>query len=201
MNNHMAKSPLNFKLPALLGLIALLPIVAQAHPGHGPADSFSAGLNHPLHGLDHILAMVAVGLWAAQLGGRSLWAVPLTFVSLMTVGGALGMAGIPVPMVETGIMVSVLVMGLLIASAARLPLAASMTLVGVFAIFHGFAHGTEIPLAASGFSYGFGFVLATAMLHACGIALGLLAKKSLAAPAIRFAGAAIMICGLCLWLA
>jgi urease accessory protein len=201
MNNHIAKSPLNFKLPALLGLIALLPIVAQAHPGHGPADSFASGLNHPLHGLDHILAMVAVGLWAAQLGGRSLWLVPATFVSLMTVGGALGMMGVPVPMVETGIMVSVLVMGLLIAFAARLPLAASVALVGVFAIFHGYAHGTEIPLAASGFSYGFGFVVATAMLHACGIALGLLAKKSLAAPAIRLAGAAIMICGLCIWLA
>jgi len=98
-------------------------------------------------------------------------------------------------------MTATLVMGLLIASAARLPLAASMSLVGLFAIFHGFAHGAEIPAAASGLSYGLGFVLATAMLHACGIALGIFAKKSLAAPAIRFAGAAIMICGLCLWLA
>jgi urease accessory protein len=199
MNNQMPKSPLNLKLPTLLGLITLLPIVAQAHPGHGPANSFASGLNHPFHGLDHILAMVAVGLWAVQLGGRSLWAVPVTFVSLMTVGGALGMMGVHVPMVETGIMVSVLVMGLLITTAARLPLAASMGLVGLFAIFHGFAHGTEIPLAASGFSYGFGFVLATAMLHACGIALGMFARKSFAAPAIRFAGAAITICGLCLW--
>ena len=135
--------------------------------------------------------MVAVGLWAAQLGGRALWLVPAAFVSLMTVGGALGMAGVPVPMVETGILLSVLLLGVLIAAAVRLPLAASMAVVGLFAIFHGHAHGSEIPVAASGLAYGLGFVLATAVLHGCGLGLGLLAQKKFTAPALRFAGAAI----------
>lgn len=191
----------NFKLPVLLALFALLPALAQAHPGHGPANSFAAGISHPLHGLDHILVMLAVGLWAAQLGGRSIWAVPLTFVSLMTVGGVLGMAGVPLPMVETGILVSIIAMGMLIAAAARLPMAVSMALVGVFAIFHGHAHGTEIPMAASGLNYALGFVAATAFLHACGIGLGLLARKQLPPPALRYAGGAIAFCGVCLWMA
>ena len=199
MKTQLGKS--SFKSAALVALFALTPILAQAHPGHSHAGGFAGGLSHPLSGLDHILAMVAVGLWAAQLGGRSLWAVPASFVSLMIAGGALGMMGLPLPMVETGILVSVLVMGIFIATAARLPLAASMVIVGLFALFHGYAHGTEAPLAASGLSYGFGFVVATAMLHACGIALGLAAQKFLTASAVRFTGAAIALCGVCLWLA
>src|SRR4051794_14268348 len=191
----------NFKLVALLGSVALLPALAQAHPLHGTANSFSSGLNHPLHGLDHILAMVAVGLWAAQMGGRALWLVPATFVGLMTLGGMLGMLAVPLPGVEAGILVSVLALGLLIAAAARLPLAASMALVGLFAIFHGHAHGTELPAAASGLTYGLGFVLATIALHACGMGVGLLAQKRFTLPAIRFAGGAIALGGLCLWLA
>jgi len=193
-------NPKSLKLPALLAAAALLPALAQAHPGHGLATSFAAGMNHPLHGLDHILVMLAVGLWAAQIGGRALWIVPATFVSLMTVGGALGMAGLPLPMVETGILISVVAMGVLIATAARLPLAVSMALVGVFAIFHGHAHGTEIPVAASGLNYVLGFIAATAFLHACGIGLGLLAQKRFTPPAIRFAGAMIAVCGVALWL-
>ncbi len=189
MTNQIGKTFSNLKLSALLAVFALLPVLAQAHPGHGPADSFASGLNHPLHGLDHILAMVAVGLWAAQMGGRSRWVVPVTFVSLMTVGGAMGMLGLPLPMVETGILVSVVAMGVLIAAAARLPLAASMALVGVFAIFHGHAHGTEIPAAASGLNYALGFILATALLHACGLGLGLLAQKRLTMPALRISPA------------
>ena len=200
MKTQIAKSSFTPKFASLVALFALMPILAQAHPGHGPANSFLSGLNHPLHGLDHILAMVAVGLWASQLGGRSLWAVPATFVGVMMAGGALGMMGLPLPLVETGILLSVLVLGVLIASAARLPLAASMGVVGLFALFHGYAHGTEIPLAASGLSYGFGFVAATTLLHASGIALGLAAQKMVTASAVRFAGVAIAICGLCLWL-
>jgi urease accessory protein len=192
MNNQIFKPSL--KSTALLALFALAPALAQAHPGHGAANSFASGLNHPLQGLDHLLAMVAVGLWAAQLGGRSLWAVPATFVGVMSLGGMLGMMGIPLPMVETGILVSVLVLGMLITAAARLPLAAS-------ALFHGHAHGTEIPAAAGGLGYGAGFILATAALHGCGIGLGLLAQKRFTAPAIRFAGAAIVVGGFCLWLA
>ncbi|HEX3798804.1 MAG TPA: HupE/UreJ family protein [Verrucomicrobiae bacterium] len=189
----------NLKLSALFAVAALLPVLAQAHPGHGPATSFAAGMSHPLHGLDHILVMIAVGLWAAQMGGRALWVVPTTFVSLMTIGGAMGMAGVHLPMVETGILVSVIAMGVLIATAARLPMAVSMALVGVFAIFHGHAHGTEIPMAASGLTYALGFIAATAFLHACGIGLGLLAQKRFSPPAIRFAGVMIVVCGLGMW--
>jgi urease accessory protein len=201
MKTEIQKSSSNLKAVSLLALFALAPLMAQAHPGHGPANSFASGLNHPLSGWDHILAMVAVGLWAAQMGGRSLWAVPAAFVSLMTVGGALGMLGVPLPMVETGILVSVLALGMLIVAAARLPLAVSMGIVGVFALFHGHAHGTEIPAAASGLNYALGFVLGTALLHACGIGVGLLAQKRFIGPsALRLAGAAIVLGGLCLWL-
>lgn len=189
------------KLLALLGAAAFLPALAQAHPFHGPTNSFASGLSHPLLGLDHILAMVAVGLWAAQLGGRALWLVPTAFVSLMTVGGLLGMAGVPIPGVEAGILASILALGLLIAAAARLPLAASVALVGLFALFHGHAHGTEIPVAASGLAYGLGFVASTALLHACGMSLGILARKQSAVPMLRFAGAVIALAGVCLWLA
>jgi urease accessory protein len=141
----------------LLSLIFLVPSLAQAHPGMpGHTHGFSNGLLHPLTGLDHICAMVAVGLWAAQRGGRALWLVPTTFVSIMIVGGILGMGGVGIPYVEQGIAASVLVLGIFIAAAVRLPLAASMVIVGLFAIFHGYAHGAEMPGSSSGFAYGIG---------------------------------------------
>jgi urease accessory protein len=181
-------------LPLLL--IFLLPSLAQAHPGApGHTHGFSNGLLHPLTGLDHICAMVAVGLWAAQRGGRALWLVPLTFVSIMVVGGILGMGGVGIPYVEQGIAASVLVLGIFIAAAVRLPLAASMAIVGLFALFHGYAHGAEMPDTASGLAYGIGFVIATASLHFCGISLGLAAQKFASARLIRFAGGAIAGCG------
>lgn len=186
------------KLVAALAVLSLTPALAQAHPIPGEVHSFMGGFTHPLSGLDHILAMVAVGLWAAQLGGRALYLVPAAFVSLMAVGGAMGMAGIHLPMVEAGILASILVLGLLIATAVRLPVAAGMAIVGLFALFHGHAHGTELPAAASGATYAIGFILATIFLHACGVGLGLLAQKKLPAPAVRFAGVAIMIAGVCL---
>jgi urease accessory protein len=201
MKNQLTSSSLKLKSAAILGFAALTPALAQAHHLPGEANGFSSGFSHPLFGLDHVLAMVAVGLWAAQLGGRSRWMVPSAFVILMTVGGALGMTGVHVPMVETGILSSVLVLGILIAAAVRLPTVAGMALVGLFAIFHGHAHGTEIPAAASGFTYALGFVLATIALHACGIGLGMLAQKRMIAPALRFAGAAIAIAGVCMWIA
>lgn len=201
MKNHTSETSFKLKSLLIIALFALAPVLAHAHHLPGEARGFASGLSHPLLGWDHLLAMVAVGLWATQLGGRALWLVPSAFVALMTVGGALGMARVPVPMVEAGILASVLVLGLLIAAAARLPLLGAMALVGLFAIFHGYAHGAEMPAAASGFSYGAGFVLATAALHACGIGLGLLARKYTSAPALRFAGAAIALAGLCLWLA
>lgn len=179
-----------------LVLIFLLPSLAQAHPGKpGHAHGFSNGLLHPLTGLDHICAMVAVGLWAAQRGGRALWLVPTTFVSVMIIGGALGMGKAGIPYVEQGIAASVLVLGILIAAAIRLPVAASMAIVGLFAFFHGYAHGAEMPDTASGFAYGIGFVVATASLHLAGLGLGLTAKRFASAQSIRYAGGAIAACG------
>jgi len=181
-------------LPLLL--IFLLPSLAQAHPGPpGHTHGFANGLMHPLTGLDHICAMVAVGLWAAQRGGRALWLVPTTFVSIMIVGGALGMGHAGIPYVEQGIATSVLVLGILIAAAIRLPLAVSTAIVGLFALFHGYAHGAEMPATASGLAYGVGFVIATASLHLCGIGLGLFAKRRASANLIRYAGGAIAACG------
>ncbi len=172
---------------------------AHAHVIPGDVRGFGSGLAHPLLGLDHILAMVAVGLWAAQLGGRARWLVPASFVGVMAVGGALAMAGLRVPFTEEGIMLSLLVFGILIAVAARFPLAASMAIVGLFAVFHGHSHGTEMPANALGYAYGAGFMLATASLHATGIAIGLSTERFPRLPLLRFAGAAIAMAGACLW--
>lgn len=146
---------------------------AQAHVGVGDVNGFHHGFMHPMSGIDHILAMVAVGLFAAHLGGRALWLVPASFVGMMAIGGGLGMAGVPLPYVEVGIGLSVVVLGLAVASGLNLPVAAAMGLVGFFAIFHGHAHGAETPQTVSGLAYGAGFILATATLHAIGIGLGL----------------------------
>jgi urease accessory protein len=181
--------------------ILLLPSLAQAHPGGaGHAHGFTNGLGHPLTGLDHICAMVAVGLWAAQRGGRALWLVPLTFVSVMIIGGIPGMGGINVPYVEQGIAASVLVLGIFIAAAIHLPLAASMVIVGLFALFHGYAHGAEMPGNSSGLAYGIGFVVATANLHLSGIGLGIASKKSASLQMVRYLGGAIAACGVYLCL-
>src|SRR5438552_13637461 len=126
-----------------VGIALWLPSWAYAHVGPGGSSGFLRGFSHPLTGLDHIVAMVAVGLWAAQRGGRSIWLVPVTFVIVMALGGVLGAAGIALPWVERGIIASVLVLGVLIAAAVRLPLAAATLLVGLFALFHGHAHGAE----------------------------------------------------------
>lgn len=161
-------------LRLLFSLFAvLLPTSAFAHVGVGDASGFGHGFAHPMSGFDHILAMVAVGIFAAQLGGRALWLVPLAFVSTMIVGGALGIAEISVPFVEIGIGLSVVVLGLAVAFALPLPTTIAMALVGFFAIFHGHAHGAEMPETASGLAYGAGFVIATSLLHAAGIGLGL----------------------------
>ena len=141
---------------------------ALAHTGLEHAVSFASGFKHPWTGLDHMLAMVAVGLWAGLNGGRALWAWPAAFVGVMVAGGALGIAGIPVPMVEPGILASVIVLGLLVLAAARLPVALGAALVAVFALLHGHAHGAELPAQAAAATYAAGFALATALLHAPG---------------------------------
>ncbi len=153
--------------------LALAPAVASAHPGHDGA-SLVSGFMHPLGGVDHIIAMVAVGLLAARLGGRALWLVPASFVATMAAAGLAGMAGAGLPYVETGIAVSVVVLGAIAIFRLAMPVAAAMGLVAFFAVFHGYAHGAEMPEMAAGLAYGAGFIVATAMLHGIGIGLGLM---------------------------
>ena len=157
----------------LVTALALMPGVALAHTGTGAHIDAMHGLLHPLTGLDHILAMVAVGVFAAQLGGKSLWAVPAAFVLAMVAGGAAGYYGAPLPMVEQGIALSVIVMGVAIAHGVKLPTVAAMALVGIFAVFHGHAHGAEGSGAGSFLGYAAGFVIATSLLHVAGVLLGL----------------------------
>jgi len=184
----------------LISAVCLLAssVGAHAHVIPGDVRGFGSGFMHPLLGLDHILAMTAVGMWAAQLGGRARWLVPASFASVMAVGGALAMGGLHVPFTEEGILLSILVLGILIAVAVRFPLAVSMAIVGLLAFIHGHSHGTEMPANAVGYAYGGGFVLATAGLHACGIGLAYLAQP-IKLPVVRWAGAAIAVVGVCFW--
>lgn len=185
---------MKIKTPAvLITALSLAPTLVHAHPGHG--GGFSAGLAHPAQGLDHLLAMVAVGLWASQLGGRARWAVPAAFVGVMMLGNALGMAGIAVPFVEPAIVCSVILLGLLVLAAVRLPLVVSIAVVGGFALFHGLAHGAEVPANASGLAYTVGFALATAAFHGCGLAAGSAMTRLAEVRWLRFAGAVIAIAG------
>ncbi|MEJ0074824.1 MAG: HupE/UreJ family protein [Alphaproteobacteria bacterium] len=173
---------------------------ALAHTGHG-ASGFVHGFAHPLGGIDHVLAMVAVGLYAAVIGGRALWLILAAFLGAMAIGGALGVIGYALPHAEIGIAVSVIVLGLAVALRVSLPTLAAMALVGLFAIFHGHAHGAEMPQSLSGSEYALGFLLATAMLHAVGIALGLAAGRLAERGGWRIAqaaGAAIAAAGLAL---
>jgi len=186
------------KLFLSLGALALSSRLAEAHTGVGATMGFFHGFGHPFSGLDHILAMVAVGLFAAHLGGRALWLVPSAFVGMMAVGGALGISGVEVPFVELGIAASVIVLGVAVALRFSLPTAAAMALVGFFAIFHGHAHGAEMPSAASGLTYALGFMLATAILHGIGLGIGLgLGRfdKSTSSAFARFAGSAMALAG------
>ena len=160
---------------ATLSALIACPTVVLAHPGHDGHDfgwDFSAGALHPITGADHLLAAVAIGFWAAQLGGRARWLVPLTFVAVMAIGVSFVQTGVAVPGIEQGIAASILALGLLVAHAARLPLAASALIAGLFAFFHGVAHGSEMSAGVSGTSYAVGLLLVTALLHVAGIGLG-----------------------------
>jgi urease accessory protein len=152
--------------------MALMPTVALAHTGVGDTIGLSHGFMHPLTGIDHVLAMMMVGVFAWQLGGRALWLVPLTFVLVMAIGGMLGVAGIGVPFVETGIALSVILLGSIVAFRAKAPVAIALAVIGLFAIFNGHAHGSEMPENAAGMAYGLGSMIATALLHLGGIGLG-----------------------------
>lgn len=176
----------------------LLPAAALAHPGHSVTDgAFAGGLLHPLTGLDHLLAMVAVGLWAALCGGRALWALPVAFLMAMLAGFGLGAGGVALPAVEPVILASVIVLGALVALAARLPVVAAAALVALFGLAHGHAHGTEGP-AAGLVAYVAGFGLATAGLHAAGLGLGLAFAQARHATAARVMGGAAALTGVAL---
>ena len=186
--------PLSFRF-LVFALALFLPTLAHAHTGLGNTPGFLPGLAHPLLGLDHLCAMLAVGLWAAQLGGRARWVVPLTFVGVMAIGGMLGMAAVPLPFAEHGLVASVFVLGVLIAAAVRLPVAAGAAIMGMFALFHGHAHGAEMPENASALSYALGFIVTTAGLHLGGIGLGVLAQRWASASLVRYAGGGITAVG------
>ncbi|RVT96395.1 HupE/UreJ family protein [Rhodovarius crocodyli] len=179
---------------AAVVMAAMLPGMALAHPGHG-ADGLVHGLAHPLLGLDHVLAMVLVGVMAAQLSGRALWLVPASFLLVMALGGVMGAAGVALPFVEAGIALSVIVLGAAVAFGLRAPLAVAMGLAGLFALFHGHAHGAEIPENAGGLAYAAGFLAATALLHGLGVLAGRLRPA-----ALRVAGGAAALAGVVLLL-
>lgn len=182
--------------PPLALSMMLVAGAAFAHPGHG--GGLAAGLAHPFTGFDHLLAMLAVGIWAAQQTGRTaLWQIPLAFVGMMAIGVAWAAAGMILPQFEVGIAVSLIVLGLLLAFALRLPRWAGMALVAGFALWHGFAHGVTMPLAGAG-AYLAGLLLATVAIHALGVGLGLAARRR-AALALRLGGAGVALVGA--WLA
>jgi len=168
---------------------------ALAHVGDHSHMSFAQGLAHPFTGLDHVLAMVAVGLWAAQLGRPAVWLLPATFPAVMAIGAAVGMSGSEMPWVEIGVAGSVVALGAAVAFAYRPSLAASAALIALFALLHGYSHGVELPADASGLIYGAGFVAATLTLHMIGIAIGLLANRIPVRYGARAAGAAIAVTG------
>lgn len=182
----------------LLALLALFTIVATpalAHTTTGVAGGFLSGLFHPIFGWDHVVAMVAVGLWGAVLGRPAIWALPITFPLVMCVGAAMGVAGIPVPFIETGIALSGIVLGLMVLFFIKPPIPVAAGLVGLFAIFHGHAHGAELPSAANPLAYAVGFVIATGFLHLCGIVLGTLMGSRYGRVVVRLGGAFITLVG------
>ena len=175
---------------------ALLPGMAMAHTGVGVIGGFQSGFTHPIFGFDHVVAMVAVGLWGAFLGQSAIWLLPVVFPVVMAFGGLAGVLGVPLPGVEMGIALSAVALGAMVALALRPPLWVAAVLVGAFAIFHGHAHGTELPEAANPLAYGVGFVIATGLLHLSGIALGLLSRWPAGLQAVRIGGGAIACVGL-----
>ncbi|NKX44936.1 HupE/UreJ family protein [Roseicyclus persicicus] len=183
------------RIAALTLPLILLAAQAGAHTGEGINTGFASGFWHPIYGWDHVVAMVAVGLWGAFLGAPAIWILPVVFPLVMAFGGALGVMGVPIPMIETGIALSGVVLGLLIAFAVRAPIWVAAVIVGLFAIFHGHAHGTELPEAFSPYGYAVGFVVGTGLLHLAGIALGFLTNSEAGKMAVRGTGGVIALVG------
>ncbi len=180
----------------VFALLMLVPARAWAHVTGDVAGGLASGFLHPVSGLDHVVAMVAVGMWGAQLGKPAIWILPVTFPIVMAFGGVLGVRGVPMPPVEIGIALSAIVLGAVVALALRPPLWAAASIVGVFAIFHGYAHGTELPQSATPLAYGAGFVLTTGLLHVSGIAIGLVNKWPLGAKVVRASGVVVAAVGI-----
>ena len=175
--------------------LVLTASAASAHTGEGINSGFASGFWHPILGWDHVVAMVAVGLWGAFLGSPAIWALPVVFPLVMAFGGALGILGVPLPAVETGIALSGVILGLLIAFAVRAPVWVAAVIVGAFAIFHGHAHGTELPQQFNAYGYAIGFVIGTGLLHLAGIAFGALTRSEAGRVAVRGAGGLIAAVG------
>lgn len=183
--------------PLVLALLALLlvPSLAQAHSEAGAAGGFVSGFTHPVLGLDHVVAMVAVGLWGAILGRPAIWILPVTFPLVMAVGGVFGVMGIPFPGVEICIAMSGVLLGAMVLFAVKPPIAVAVALIAFFAVFHGYAHGAELPAAANAVTYALGFVMATGLLHLGGIAIGLLFKWPAGTVIVRGLGGAVSLIG------
>jgi len=184
-----------FKLLLIALFFLVYAGVTWAHESAGISGGFISGFIHPTLGWDHVIAMVAVGLWGAFLGSPAIWILPVVFPLIMAFGGALGVIGVPVPAVETGIAASAVVLGAMVAFAVRPPIWVAAVIVGAFAIFHGHAHGTELPNAANPVAYSVGFVLATGMLHLCGIAFGLVVRWPIGKIAVQTGGGLISLAG------
>jgi urease accessory protein len=179
----------------ILAALGLFVDNALAHTGVHTGSGFAGGFAHPMLGLDHLLAMIAIGVWAAQQGGRALWAVPATFVTVMVLGGVVALTGLVLPHIETGISLSVLVLGLLIAFQRNWPVTAGMAIAAVFALFHGYAHGLEMPRTASPLLFAAGFVLATSLLHGVGIIGGRMGQKRVRAAGVLIAATGFALTG------
>jgi urease accessory protein len=176
-------------------VFAALPAAAFAHPQTSSATGFLTGFLHPMTGLDHVIAMVAVGLWGAQLGAPAIWMLPVSFPIVMAFGGFLGLVGLPVPYVEVGIALSGVLLGMAVLTESRPPLWIAAALIAIFAICHGHAHGAELPQGTSGLTYSIGFVVATGLLHACGIGIGTIHRWSYGRLALRALGGLITLGG------
>ncbi len=186
----------HFQSLAMAMILLAYASTASAHEATGITGGFLSGFMHPILGWDHVVAMVAVGLWGAFLGSPAIWVLPVVFPLVMAFGGALGVAGVPIPAVETGIAASAVVLGAMVAFAVRPPIWIAAVIVGTFAIFHGHAHGTELPNAANPLAYSVGFVISTGLLHLSGIAFGLLVRWPAGKVAVQAGGGVITLAGI-----
>jgi urease accessory protein len=201
-NDDVESKMLSVKYSACLRLLIFLWLLAASGNSvlaHGDGDiggGFASGISHPIRGMDHVVAMIAVGLWGAQLGSPAIWLLPIAFPLVMAFGASMGLMGFPLPGVEIGIACSAIVLGLMVLLESRPPLSVSLSLVAIFALFHGHAHGSELPHGESGLAYSLGFVLGTGLLHSVGIGIGCIERWPKGKIGLRAAGALVMVSGM-----